>query len=68
MTSLIVKVRYPEPGFAGPPNPSTKSNRETAVIPSTSCAAHLLCNRLSVVAKASKQALIRELPDTDFLE
>jgi hypothetical protein len=69
MASLIVKVRYarnqPSPARRQPLNQKQQGDRRE--FHRHRVQVNLLCNRLSVVAKASKQALIRELPTPSFL-
>ena len=69
MASLIVKVRYarnqPSPARRQPLNQKQQGDRRE--FHRHRVQLNLLCNRPSVVAKASKQALIRELPTPSFL-
>ena len=69
MASLIVKVRYarnqPLPARRQPLNQKQQGDRRE--FHRHRVQLNLLCNRPSVVAKASKQALIRELPTPSFL-
>jgi hypothetical protein len=69
MASLIVKVRYarnqPLPARRQPLNQKQQGDRRE--FHRHRVQLNLLCNRPSVVAKASKQALIHELPTPSFL-